>query len=738
MPLTQLQINEFTKRATAAGLDPNQIQAEIQKKMQEMGGYNGAPPSAQQPLPQGQASTIPNQGMSSIAGSANTQPQGQGQEQDGNFISTFINGLIQPGVDALKFGGEAAYQAGKFAFDPIFRKSVMGGELTPEESKKLLSQHATLFYNDEEAQQKLGDQGKILATGAKATAGAASYAVPFGKGAGLASKVFIPGAVTGALSEASRPDATPGSVVQAGAEGAAAAGVVHGIGGMLSWAQGQGGELTRQADALQEGTRKIRTKASVYGAGQEKAINETLDKYGFTGSAQDQYAKLEPTLNGIEQQIQDFIKKNPQLSVSKDSILTEFQKNLKSSIRTGDLTKPQAQEEVKTYLTQLLEAAGEGEGGQPLKAGAAIPLATLRDMKRILNEDSKTVFNTIQNGKASLNPRQKVILAAWDSLDSAVSGIAPDVKNLLLDESNLYKAAQPLSSARSNAPTFRVMGTSVPAGITQKLRDLGSSVLKKLGLSADKLPKDTASLEKLAALTPDALKQKGLTDQEIQQVQDFSQSAAAPGATDPATAQLTSTQPSMQPDTKPTALNPFGNFTKRQVLALALSQGAKAKDLEEIGKVYDSVGGDPNAISSETQKTAASLRDEYFQRTQQTKFIDASTMYHKIMSASPTASGDIAIVYGFMKMLDPTSVVRESEFATAANSGGVDSTIINQYNKLKSGQRLTDSQRIAFKNEAARVFQTYQQRQAPIDAYYQGLAQKYGIDPSLLGVGLYK
>jgi hypothetical protein len=544
--------------------------------------------------------------------------------------------------------------------------------------------------------------------------------------------VFIPGAVAGGLAEASRPDATPGSVVEAGVEGGAAAGAMHAVGGMLSWAQGQGGELVRQGDALQEGTRKITTKASIFGASQEKAINDTLDKHGFTGTAQQQYEKLQPTMTDIEGQIQDFIKKNPDVSVPKQDIIDQFNTNLKSSIRTGDLTKKQAQDEVKTYLTQLQEAAGGDTNGKD------IPLSTLREMKKVLNDDSKTVFNTVQNGKSTLNPRQKVILAAWNSLDGAVRNVAPEVKGLLQDESNLYKAAQPLSSARSNPPTFRVMGTSVPVSVTQKLRDLGGSLLKKLGMSAEKLPQDTTNLEKLAALTPEALKQKGLSDQEIQQVQQYQQSPTAQGATDPATAQLTNTQPSLQPDTKPTALNPFGNFSKRQVLALALSQGAKAKDLEEIGKVYDSVGGDPNAISSETQKTALSLRNEYFQRTQQTKFIDASTMYHKILSATPTASGDIALVYGFMKMLDPTSVVRESEFATAANSGGVEDTVRNQYNKVLSGQRLTDSQRMAFKNEAARVFQTYQQRQAPIDAYYQGLAQKYGIDPSLLGVGLYK
>lgn len=56
----------------------------------------------------------------------------------------------------------------------------------------------------------------------------------------------------------------------------------------------------------------------------------------------------------------------------------------------------------------------------------------------------------------------------------------------------------------------------------------------------------------------------------------------------------------------------------------------------------------------------------------------------------------IAIVFKFMKALDPTSVVRESEFATAENSAGVPEGVANFYNKLVSGERLGDAQIEAF------------------------------------------
>lgn len=746
MALTQFQINEFTKRAKAAGLDDATIQQEIAKKAQEFNGNSGGTI----PQPTGGVSTAQQTlpGQQPPAGQPATQ--GDTSQQGDGFIASFINNLVQPAIDYGKFVGEAGYQASRYVFDPVFRKAINGEQLTPQEAAKLDPSKDTLFYSPEEAKKKLGDQAAIATTGAKATAGAMSYAIPFGKGAGIVSKVLLPGAVAGGLNEFSQNDnATVGSVVESGVTGAAAAGIVHGVGGMLSWAAGKSGDLIRQSEVLQEATRKIRVKASVYGAGIEKSINDTLDKYGFKGTAQQQYEKLQPVMDTIEGKIQQFITDNPNLAVSKEDIRKSFMDNLKSSLRTRDITSKQAVSEIEGYLNDLLVAAGDkgATTADPLlKAGAKdIPLATLREMKKVLNEDYGSVYKKIEAG-TSLNSREKVIAAAWDSLDNAIKGVSPEVKSLLRDESNLYRAAQPLSSARANPPTFRVMGTSVPAGITQKLRDLGSTVLKKLGIGAEKLPQSgqlpQLMLEKLAAMTPALLKQQGLSDQEVQQVTEVTQGMAggAQGQTpagdinNPAAQATDQTQNAAVPQ----AMNPFGGLTKRQVLALALSNGAAAKDLEEVGKIYDMIGADQGTASKETQQVADSLRTEYFKRTQENQFIDAANAYDKVRSTSDTAAGDVSLIFAYMKMLDPNSVVREGEFATAQNAGGLPDMIVNQYNKVLNGQRLSPQQRQGFRNEATRVFQVYQQRQAPIDAYYQGLAKKYGIDPSLVGVGLYQ
>lgn len=68
------------------------------------------------------------------------------------------------------------------------------------------------------------------------------------------------------------------------------------------------------------------------------------------------------------------------------------------------------------------------------------------------------------------------------------------------------------------------------------------------------------------------------------------------------------------------------------------------------------------------------------------------------------AASDIALIFAFMKMLDPTSVVREGEFATAQNSGGIDDQLRNVYNKLRDGQFLTPEQRANFVRRAYRIY----------------------------------
>jgi hypothetical protein len=51
------------------------------------------------------------------------------------------------------------------------------------------------------------------------------------------------------------------------------------------------------------------------------------------------------------------------------------------------------------------------------------------------------------------------------------------------------------------------------------------------------------------------------------------------------------------------------------------------------------------------------------------------------------------LITGFMKMLDPGSVVRETEFATARDTAGLFTQLQNRLEKAKNGQLLSPAQR---------------------------------------------
>jgi hypothetical protein len=96
----------------------------------------------------------------------------------------------------------------------------------------------------------------------------------------------------------------------------------------------------------------------------------------------------------------------------------------------------------------------------------------------------------------------------------------------------------------------------------------------------------------------------------------------------------------------------------------------------------------------------------------------------------PSPADDIALIFGYMKTIDPTSVVRETEFATAQNAAGVPDRIRNMWNNVRNGNRLNPEQRQEFIASAESQFKAYESRAKPLVEGYRKLAAEQGLDPS--------
>lgn len=96
--------------------------------------------------------------------------------------------------------------------------------------------------------------------------------------------------------------------------------------------------------------------------------------------------------------------------------------------------------------------------------------------------------------------------------------------------------------------------------------------------------------------------------------------------------------------------------------------------------------------------------------------------FNRILSVTkkPSAAGDLALIFNFMKILDPGSVVRESEFRTAEQARAwlskaddtnitVPTAVRTAINKAITGQRLLPDQRADFVQQSRNLFESQRQ-----------------------------
>ena len=125
------------------------------------------------------------------------------------------------------------------------------------------------------------------------------------------------------------------------------------------------------------------------------------------------------------------------------------------------------------------------------------------------------------------------------------------------------------------------------------------------------------------------------------------------------------------------------------------------------------------------------LRKEYMGLPQNKAFSEQAQAFGRIVASArdPSPAGDLSLIFNFMKVLDPGSVVRESEFATAQNAAAVPDQVRNMYNRVISGERLNPEQRQNFVAQAAQLYREAERGQAALQEQYAGTAEAYGADP---------
>jgi hypothetical protein len=139
----------------------------------------------------------------------------------------------------------------------------------------------------------------------------------------------------------------------------------------------------------------------------------------------------------------------------------------------------------------------------------------------------------------------------------------------------------------------------------------------------------------------------------------------------------------------------------------------------------------------EDMKRIDTMRTDYEKERKERKIQPVLSAYrrmHNLISRDEEISGmdDIAIVFSFMKLLDPGSVVRESEFETAANAGPRAKYFARQWNRFITGGRFTQADRRGFLKSALTLVKPALDEEKQLQKKYISMSRRYGYPAAFI------
>jgi hypothetical protein len=170
---------------------------------------------------------------------------------------------------------------------------------------------------------------------------------------------------------------------------------------------------------------------------------------------------------------------------------------------------------------------------------------------------------------------------------------------------------------------------------------------------------------------------------------------------------------------------------------------AGAKPIEVNGQLVDpstyAVLGDyrtPEAADGETQKDIFGFEKDLWAQYANADPVKTYEVvrggYERVResAALDTGAGDMGLIYGYMKMLDPGSVVRESEFAMAAQAGSFGEQIQGMVSRVINGERLPESQRAEFVQAADKLYADVNENLGQFNEQFETRVTGAGVEPS--------
>jgi hypothetical protein len=136
----------------------------------------------------------------------------------------------------------------------------------------------------------------------------------------------------------------------------------------------------------------------------------------------------------------------------------------------------------------------------------------------------------------------------------------------------------------------------------------------------------------------------------------------------------------------------------------------------------------------EKVKAEGSLRDDYVK--QAAPFITIRDAKNRLDDIEKTGAGDMALLFQYMKILDPGSTVREGEFATAQSVAGVPGQIETLRQRVLGEGMLSEGARNQIKSQANRFYQAAAKQHDKTTTQFAEIAKRNKLDPNSVIVDL--
>jgi hypothetical protein len=132
-------------------------------------------------------------------------------------------------------------------------------------------------------------------------------------------------------------------------------------------------------------------------------------------------------------------------------------------------------------------------------------------------------------------------------------------------------------------------------------------------------------------------------------------------------------------------------------------------------------------------KIADNLRSEFLKRADKIRDGVGHAQTVSTLLTDPTIARDptkqVSLVFAFGKMLDPESVVRESEYALIANARGLYDSMQQMIPALQTGAKLSPQQLKSMQAVAQSMLNGSAGRTDDLAQYYRDMAVRRGVDP---------